>query len=220
MLVELDLVLRAEGPHAVGRGAVPWMRWSLALALAGGVHGAVMGSLGWKGVGCVFSAAKVPLLLLASTAVCLPFFFALNAALGLRRDFSAALRAILAAQAALAICLASLTPVLLLFYWSALSYPSALLLNAALFAVASTAGQISLRRHYSPLIARQPAHRIGLGAWFLLHVFLSVKMAWLLRPFVGDPALPTTFFRAGALDENPYVILLWTVVGLARRVLQ
>ncbi len=63
----------------------------------GCTYGAAMGSYGGLGgdraLQLLYSAAKAPLLLLATFAICLPFFFVLNTLLGLRRDFREALRA-------------------------------------------------------------------------------------------------------------------------------
>ena len=68
-------------------------------------------------------------------------FFVLNTLFGLRRDFAEALRALVAAQARLAIVLASLAPFTLLWYASAANYPAAIRFNALMFTVASFSGQ-------------------------------------------------------------------------------
>ena len=58
--------------------------------------------------------ATVPLLLLATLALSLPSYFVLSTLLGLRGDFAVALRAVIASQAALAVILAVLAPLVLL----------------------------------------------------------------------------------------------------------
>lgn len=210
---EIDGVLRSEGEHAVGVGEVPWRRIAFLILASGLAYGLVMGSLGWKLRGSLYTGVKVPLLLTFATTLCLPFFYVLNVCLGLRADFSAALRGIFCTQTTLALALASLAPVVLFLYATRIEYPTALLLNGLAFGLASLAGHVTLARHYRPLIARNRAHRLGLWSWFGLYVFVSIKVGWILRPFVGDPELATTFFREGALDENPYVVLFWTVGG-------
>ena len=50
-------------------------------------------------------------------------------------------------------------------------------------------------------------------AWFVLYAFVSIKVGWVLRPFIGDPALPTEFLREGKWAENPYANLFWTAVA-------
>ncbi len=155
------------------------------------------------------------MLLGASTAICLPSFYVLISVLGLRRDFAAALRGVLAAQAVLAIALGALAPVTALAYLSTGDYPFAVAFNGAQFALATLAGQLTLNRHWRPLVLRDRRHRIGRLAWLVLYVFVAIQMAWVLRPFVGSPELETRFFRSGAWS-NAYVevlAILWEVVG-------
>jgi hypothetical protein len=93
------------------------------------------------------------------------------------------------------------------------AYPTALLLNGVLFAVAVLGGQSTLRRHYAPLIARDRRHRLALAAWALLYVFVTVKLGWILRPFIGDPRLPLEYLRAEQWMEDPYANLFWTAAA-------
>jgi hypothetical protein len=43
---------------------------------------------------------------------------------------------------------------------------------------------------------------------------------WILRPLVGDPRLPTRFLREQAFDENPYMLIVATVIGFVMRALR
>ena len=58
----------------------------------------------------LYSALKVPLLLLATVGLSLPSFFILNTLLGLRDDFGTRARAIAASQAGLTVILVALAP--------------------------------------------------------------------------------------------------------------
>ncbi len=163
----------------------------------------------------VYSAVKVPLLLLATFAISLPSFFVLNTLFGLRRDLGEAIRALVATQAGVAIVLASLAPLTALWYVSFGSYQAAILFNAAMFAVASLAAQGLLRGYYRPLIARNPKHRYLLWAWIVAYSFVGIQMGWMLRPFVGSPNTPVSFFREDTWG-NAYVIvgrLVWQVIS-------
>jgi len=207
-------LLRAEGRYAVGRARVPWGRLVLFVSLGGSLYGLVMGSLDGRWVGALYSAVKVPLLLCLSLSVCLPNFLVVNLLLGLGQDFPAALRGILSAQGTLSVCLACLAPVTAVFYVSQPSYPFALFLNGCCFGLAVLCAQLTLANHYRPLIARQPRHRRALAAWLALYVLVGIKLGHVLRPFVGDPRLPTTFLREEQWQDDPYASLLWTAVGL------
>ena len=214
ILGDVEALLRGEGGHAVGGARAPWGRLALWLTVCGVFYGAVMGSFGDRGLQSLYSASKVPVLLLLTTAICIPNFFVWNAILGLGADFAAACRGVLAAQATLAVALVGFAPVTLFFYASSSSYPFALTLNGAVFAAASIAGQVTLARHYRPLIAKNPRHRFGLAAWLILYIFVAIQMGSVLRPFVGDPKEPTTFFRERAFRENPYATIFWAIVGM------
>ncbi len=200
----------------------PWRalaELALLVVVFGLAYGAVMGTFaGPKGprvLQMVFSATKVPLLLLLTFIISLPSFFVLNTLFGVRDDFGDAVRALVATQAALTIILASLAPMTGVWYLSVPGYREAILFNALMFGVASVAAQFLLRRLYRPLIARNPKHRMLLRAWLVVFAFVGIQMGWVLRPFIGNPRAPTRFFRSGAWG-NAYVevaIMIREVLG-------
>ena len=175
------------------------MFYGAAMGTFGGVSGAHLGQV-------AFSSVKVPLLLGVTFAVSVPSFFVLNTLFGLRDDFVQSLRALAAAQAGVSVVLASLAPLTLLWYASSSHYASAILFNTAMFGVASLSGQRLLAAWYRPLIARDVRHRRLLLAWLLVFALIGVQMAWLLRPFVGDPHHPVALFRPDAWS-NAYQTL-------------
>jgi hypothetical protein len=191
----------------------------LLVTLFGVFYGAVMGTFGGfhgqRALQLLYSGVKVPLLLLVTFCLSLPSFFVLNTLLGVRADFARALRALVAAQAVVTIILASLAPFTALWYVSSAAYRPAILFNAAMFGVASVSAQGLLRRWYAPLIARNPRHRMLLRVWLIIYAFVGVQMAWVLRPFVGDPSQPTHFFRQGAWG-NAYVEVARMVMDVLR----
>jgi hypothetical protein len=206
-------VLRATAPENNIR---LWSQLVCVVAF-GGLYGAAMGlyratnALPQWEVQLVYSAIKAPLLILGSFAVSLPTFFVLSTLLGLRQDFGRATQALVGAQAAVAVTLASLAPLTVLFYASSQDYRSALLFNGVAFAVASVTGQFVLRRRLGPLIARDKRHRLLMRWWAIAYVFVAIQLAWLLRPFIGSTALEVQFLRPEAWD-NAYVVvarLVW-----------
>jgi hypothetical protein len=212
MLLEAGGLLRGPtlGISSPARPGATTVRRAVLLLLGSLLYGGVMGSFGgvsgdrlWQ---VMFSAVKVPLLLGVVFLLSLPSFFVLNTLLGVRSDVPDVLRALVTAQAGLAVILASLAPYTALWYASSGSYQGALLFNGVMFAVASGAAQVLLRRCYRPLIARHRAHRWLLRIWLVLYVFVGIQMAWVLRPFVGSPGVPVRFFREEAWG-NAYVVL-------------
>jgi hypothetical protein len=216
-----DVLRRADWttlPDATRRTLV---RLVACLVFFGLLYGATMGTFrGLAGESqwlrqIVYSAVKVPILLLATFLISLPSFFVLNTLLGLRRDFNQALRAVIATQAGMAIILASFAPLTLLWYSSSANYSSAMVFNGIMFAVASLSAQWLLREYYRPLIARNRRHRWMLWGWVFAYALVAIQMAWLLRPFVGSTDMEVAFMRPEAWD-NAYVIILrlvWRALG-------
>jgi hypothetical protein len=217
-LAQTDRLLRLR-PRDLNEAELPRLATVLFVMVAlAMVYGAVMGTFGGLGVDrlrqIAYSATKVPLLLIVTFLICLPSYFVINTLMGLRGDFGAAFRALLAAQAVLGIILASLAPYTALWYLSVPRYRLAILFNGAMFALASFAAQVALRRLYRPLVERDRKHRLMAHLWLALYVFVGIQMAWVLRPYVGDPNLPTEFFREDSWT-NAYVAIMdmiWEVL--------
>ncbi len=172
-----------------------------------------MGAYDGRPAQAFYSAAKVPLLLAVTTLICLPNFFVLNTILGLRDDFASACRAVFIAQATMAATLAALAPVTAAFYALDLRYSSAVVLSGCVFLIGALAAQTTLTRHYAPLIAKDPRHRIALRTWIALYIFVGIQAAWVMRPYVGAPMMETAFFRRNAWS-NAYVVVVDDVVRL------
>ena len=207
-------MLGGRGPLAPG-ATDSVSRWLPAWVVAAGLlYGAVMGAYSLRPLQMLYSSLKVPMLIAVSGLICLPSLIVLNTVLGLREDLGAVLRSAALAQGTVCVSLAALAPITVVAYLSLDVYAQAVLFNGAVFLVAALAGQVTLSRHYRPLIAANPRHRIARDAWLALYLFVAIQMGWVLRPFVGDPDQPTRFFRVGAWS-NAYVEiaeLVWSVV--------
>jgi hypothetical protein len=217
MLLAADLadMLGARGRLAPGATLTRWGWLPACLVAAALSYGAVMGGYSLRPLQMLYSALKVPLLVAVSSLICLPNFFVLNTILGLRDDLPAVMRGALLAQGTVAVSLAALAPVTAVAYLSLDSYADAVAFNGVVFLAAALAGQVTMSRHYQPLIAANPRHRIARDGWLALYVFVTIQMGWVLRPFVGDPDQPTRFFRAGAWS-NAYVevaTLVWRTLS-------
>jgi hypothetical protein len=211
LIFQLERILHGPTDAAPAVQMAASLRRLLACTfLCGAFYGAVMGSFGGiageRGWQIVISGFKVPFFLLATFGLSLPSFFVLNNLLGVRSDFDLVLRALISGQAGLTVILAALAPYTLLWYASSSNYQAALLVNGLMFAIASAAGQILLRVWYRPLLARRPQHRWLLRIWLVVYVFVGIQMAWILRPFVGEPGTPIQFFREDTWG-NAYLIV-------------
>jgi hypothetical protein len=212
-------VLHSIDPVLRGQRSRTSMRTILfASIIASMSYGAVMGSLtglhDGRQLQLLFSAIKVPILLLVTFAISLPSFAVINTLLGLRADLRAALAALLDTQAGVAVTLCSLAPITIVWYLTCRDYQTAILFNGLMFGVSAFAGQIILRRTYAPLIARDARHRVMLRAWLITYAFVGIQMGYVLRPFIGDPNQPVRFFREEAWG-NAYVVvaeMIWNIL--------
>lgn len=208
--LSIDRFLRVE------RAAGVWEQLPMIVG-GGALYGAIMGSYrgladdGWKQI--LLSATKVPVLFLVTFLLCLPSYFVLNVLAGLRDDFPRVLRALLSFQSLAAVVLAAFGPIIWLMNVSTPNYGFIVVWNGIMFAVASLLGQWRMRQLYRRLIADNPRHRVLWRAWMVLYWFVAIQMAWVLRPFVGDPTKPFQLLRPEAWG-NAYV----EVITLLHRV--
>ncbi|MEM6313106.1 MAG: hypothetical protein AAF743_03420 [Planctomycetota bacterium] len=204
-LTTVDRLLRSPTPSVSGRVA---LGFAVVLGL---VHGAAVGTYTgvWAGepIQLVYSAVKLPMLLIVTFAIALPSFFVLNVLAGVGDDFRQALRNLLAAQAVICVTLVSLAPALILWYAGNADYAPAVLANAAIFLAAALVGQWVLRRWYRPLEQRVPIHRLLRRVWLVLYAFVGMQMGYVLRPFIGSPGKAPTFFREEAWG-NAYLVIV------------
>jgi hypothetical protein len=210
-------VLRSHDPPG-GTGAASSLAPGqlVGVVLAGGfLYGLAMGS--WLGDPrqMMISAVKVPLLVLGAALVAVPAAFMATVVLGLADSFAVLARGVLTAQATLAITLVSLAPITVLQYLGGLGYSSALLFNGAIFAVATVAAQWRLRTLLADYLRERPRRRIVLRIWLGLYWFIAIELAWILRPYIGSPGLPPTFFRADSFG-NAYEVLFELMLGAFR----
>lgn len=216
-----------RGDRAAGRESrarsISTATLTASIVAFGMFYGGVMGTYGgfdgprmWQ---VVYSAVKVPFLLFTTFFLSLPSFFVVNTLLGLRPDFPRVIRALLGTQAGLTIILSALAPYTAFWYICGSRYQPAILFNGVMFAVASVSAQWMLRRSYEPLVKSNSKHRLMLRAWLIIYVFVGIQMAWVLRPFIGDPSAPVQFFREGSWSNAYEVVIqmIWEVVsGRAR----
>ena len=92
-----DILRRRSWTTESGQTRWALQRLSITLVLFGVLYGAAMGTFGGvrgeRLLQVVYSAAKVPLLLVVTFVIGLPSFFVINTLFGLRRDLSQAVRA-------------------------------------------------------------------------------------------------------------------------------
>ena len=157
----------------------------------------------------LLSAVKMPLLFLATLGICLPAGYLLNLMLSAgfsRRELAAVY---LMGLSLLALTAASLSPVGFFFALTGCNYHFYTFLNLGFLLYAGWAGGRRLLFCGRRLAAARPGGRRKRAAFlvlvFLLTAFVGLQLGWTLRPFLGDPERPMTWFRYEDVDRNLYV---------------
>jgi hypothetical protein len=167
------------------------------------------------------------MLFLITLAICLPLLYVLNVMIGPRAQFKAILGLLMSSIAVTSILLGACAPIVLFFMLSTTSYPFMKLLNVLVFALAGGYGvwflgkglfQISPKKEAPPPVSTsgtvQPQWitensvvaegvRTVMTYWLITYGIVGTQLAWLLRPFIGNPNSPFSFFRHQ--ESNFYV---------------
>ena len=176
------------------------------------LYGAVMGSTHslWQALS---SAAKLPILFLATLIVCSPTLYFFNVLFGSKQSLSQNLALILTAITVTAVLLLSFAPIILFFLLTTSHYQFFKLLNVGIFTIAGGMGMLFLSQGMRVVAASGKegarARRWVLRLWTLVYGFVGSQMAWTLRPFIGAPSMKFELFRQ--LGGNFYANVLVSI---------
>ena len=162
----------------------------------------------------LFVAIKFPLIILLTTlgnALINGMFAPL---LGLNIPFRQSFSAIVMSHAITAAILGAFSPLIAFMVWNAppmsysissvAAYNLIKLAHVAIIMFAGIAGNVRLFQMLAHLGGSSAVARRVLFAWLAGNLFLGSQLSWILRPFIGAPALPVQFIRDGALHGNFY----------------
>jgi hypothetical protein len=173
----------------------------------------------------VASMVKVPLLFYLTLLVTLPSLYVFNALVGSRLTLGTVVRLLVASLGVMVTILAAWGPIVAFFSVSTTSYPFMVLLNVVVYAISGALGlsfllqtlhRLSILDSQTPGTpgepAWEPAEPAGaldpvenrvLGKhvktvfkiWVVVFGLVGAQMAWVLRPFIGNPDIPFVWFR-------------------------
>jgi hypothetical protein len=166
------------------------------------------------------SAVKFPLLFLFTLVVTVPSLYVFNALFGPRLSLSIIVKTLMSALAVTLAVLSSMLPIAVFFCFSTSNYLFMKLLYVFFAAAAGILGVVFLLRI---LRVKQPdADTLSeehptkteypgmlLGFWTVLFALVGSQMGWIMRPFIGDPSLPFTWFRTQ--ESNVFIDLAQTI---------
>jgi hypothetical protein len=200
--------------------------WAAAVTIVGGaIYGFAFGL--WRAPEqALYSAIKLPLLLLAVVAASA----VINGVLALLlRSGIGVLQgtvAILLSFSVAVMILAALAPVAVLFVLSvpgpeaAAARPAevyrtaelVLFFHIVVIGVCGVAGNVRLYQLLRRLAPTRAVSRRVLLSWILVDGFVGSQLSWILRPFLCKPHLPPEFVRERALEGN-FFEEVWGIVG-------
>jgi hypothetical protein len=176
------------------------------------LYGAVMGSTHslWQ---TLSSAAKLPLLFLATLLICVPSLYFFSLLFGSNQSLSQSLTVILTGITVTAVLLLSCAPITLFFLLTTSQYQFFKLLNVAIFSIAGLMGIVFLYQGIKvvsgPETEGATTRKWVLILWMFVYAFVGSQMAWTIRPFIGAPGTPFELFRQ--LGGNFYANLLYSI---------
>jgi hypothetical protein len=168
-------------------------------ALFFGVYGAVIGSSSGVPQAAV-SAVKLPMLFLLTMGICFPTLHILNLLFGAKHSTGQLAVLLLAALAATGTILVGFLPVSLFFLMTNDSYAFFKLLNVAILSIAAFYGVRFLAHGMSKLHEGLEPKLAGnrnsvLTLWIVLYAFVGSQLAWVTRPYFGEPDMKWEVFR-------------------------
>lgn len=163
----------------------------LATVLFSALYGAILGMF-QPGIQILYSAVKVPIVVLGSAALCTPTFYVFNSILGSRLSFRQSLATVLLLSASAALVLVAFAPIGWFFTVSTDGMAFLTILHVAFFLLAAFYGMrmLCVARKYMNYIDRTQTaiHGGFLFVWFLILIFVGLQMAYFVRPLMepGD----------------------------------
>ena len=214
---EIGVLLRGElTPLATwtAQWRAPRVALHVGVILAGaGLYGAAMGW--WRDPQqALYVAIKFPLIILLTVMGNALLNGMLAPLLGLNIPFRQSISAILMSFTIASAILGAFSPIIAFMVWNTpgtAAKPSAgsaysfiLLAHVAVIALAGVTGNIRLFQLLARLAGNPAVARLVMVAWLAGNLFLGSQLSWILRPFIGSPALPVEFLRATAFQGNFY----------------
>ncbi|HEX4265491.1 MAG TPA: hypothetical protein VH597_14240 [Verrucomicrobiae bacterium] len=225
---ELSVLLRGEVQALQSWSAqsdAQRLVWQIAVIVAGaGLFGAAVGW--WRDpLQALYTAIKFPLIILLTAFGNAMLNAMLAPLLGLNIPFRQSFLAILMSFTIAGAILGSFAPLMAFIVWnsppltsnvweSAGPYGFILLTFVIVIAFAGITANLRLLQLLRQFAGGKSVALRVLFAWLAGNLFFGSQLSWVLRPFIGSPALPVQFLRATAYKGSFYETIFHTAVRL------
>ena len=161
-------------------------------------YGMVMGSFNGL-MQAISSGLKLPVLILLSVFICFPAFYVIQYMLGSKLVLSKMAKIVLSGFVVFATIILSFMPIVLFFMITGNNYSFLKLLHVAIFIFAGIFGMRTIIQGLKFSCEKRNVYpKLGIQIfkiWIIIFSFVSIQLAWNLRPFVGSRDLPFQLFR-------------------------
>jgi hypothetical protein len=181
------------------------------------LYGAIMGSFNGF-LQAFITSIKIPVLILLSLFICFPAFYVIQFMLGSKMSFYQMINIILSGFVVFTTIALSFSPIVIFFMITGNSYAFLKLLHVAIFIFS---GIFSIRTIVHGLKysceKKNIYPKLGINIfkiWIIIFAFVSMQLAWNLRPFVGSKDLPFELFREK--EGNFYLAIIKSISDLTK----
>jgi hypothetical protein len=176
------------------------------------IYGLIMGS--YNGVvQSLVTSIKIPVLIFLSLFICFPAFYVIQFMLGSRMSVLHMANMILSGFIVFTTIALSFSPIVLFFMITGNNYSFLKLLHVAIFIFAGIFGMRTIVNGLKYSCEKMNVYpKMGINVfkfWIIIFAFVSMQLAWNLRPFIGSKELPFELFRER--EGNFYLAVIHSV---------
>ncbi len=173
-------------------------RQALLILLFSFIYGLVMGS--FNGITqSLVTSIKMPALIFLSLFICFPAFYVIQFMLGSKMSLFHMANMIMSGFIVFTTIALSFSPIVLFFMITGNNYSFLKLLHVAIFIFSGIFGMRTIVNGLKYSCERMNVYpKMGINVfkfWIIIFAFVSVQLAWNLRPFVGSKDLSFELFR-------------------------
>lgn len=182
------------------------------------LYGVVMGSY-YSILQSFVAGIKVIVLFVGTLLICFPSFYVIQQVLGSKMSFRQMLIVVLSGFVLTAAIALSFSPIIVLFQLTGGNYHFLQLLHVAIFAFSGFFGmKLMINALKFACEKRNIYPQIGVTVfrvWVIILAFVSIQLAWNLRPFLCDKNEEFKLFRK--YEGNFYTAIVYSFQQLAKR---
>ncbi len=184
--------------------------FSIAYGIVMGSHNSILQSL--------VSGVKFPILILLSLLICFPAFYVIQFMLGSKISLSNMISIVFAGFVVFTTIALSFAPIVIFFMITGNNYSFLKLLHIGILTFAGIFGMRIIIQGLKYSCEKKNIYpKLGITIfkiWIIIFSFVSLQLAWNLRPFIGSKDLPTELFREK--EGNFYLAVIKTVRDITR----